>query len=147
MGNLYDYFGAPDDATALAAHLRGGPEEAGLPTLFVKGIDPCAELGRAQSLLTGLPYDDVVKLPRFGTLLGDPDGETRWLVTLADELRDALAAATPERLRATAEPWSRIEEFGTGADPEHLAGFLTGLAALAGPARAEGHRLYCTISL
>ncbi|MCX4763009.1 hypothetical protein OG562_18895 [Streptomyces sp. NBC_01275] len=145
MGNIYDYFSAPDDEAALAAQERGGPEEAGLPTLSAKGIDPCVELGKGQSLLTGLAYDDVVKLPRFADLLGDPEGANGILVTLADELRDALATATPELFRQVAEPWSRIEEFPPGMYPEDLVAFLTELAEMAVRARSEGHRLYCVI--
>ncbi|MGW1404664.1 hypothetical protein [Streptomyces sp. NPDC002403] len=148
MGNLYDYFSAPDDPTALAAFGRG-IEEAGLPLLPVKGIDPYVQLGQAESMLTGTPYDDVTSLPRFNRLLSSPEDESRWLVTLTDGLRDALAAARPGGFAAVAATWSHIEEFGGDVPPGELADFLANLADLAEEARArpEPHRLYCLMSL
>ncbi|WP_326741734.1 hypothetical protein [Streptomyces sp. NBC_01768] len=148
MGNLYDYFSAPDDPAALAAFAQG-VEEAGLPLLPVKGIDPYVQLGQAESMLTGTPYDDVTSLPRFNRLLSSPDDESRWLVTLTDELRDALVAEIPGGFAEVAETWSRIEEFGGDCPPGDLAGFLARLADLAEEARArpEPHRLYCLMSL
>ncbi|MFD7492151.1 hypothetical protein ACFV8T_07010 [Streptomyces sp. NPDC059832] len=148
MGNLYDYFSAPDDPAALATFDQG-VEAAGLPLLPVKGIDPYVQLGQAESLLTGTPYDDVTSLPRFNRLLSSPEDDSRWLVTLTDELRDALAAARPGGFTAVAEAWSHIEEFGGEAPPGELADFLNELADLAEEARArpEPHRLYCLMSL
>ncbi|GHF79353.1 hypothetical protein [Streptomyces griseosporeus] len=148
MGNLYAYFSAPGDDTALTAHgLDGGPEAAGFPTLLVKGVDPYVQLGAVESLLTEVPYDDIVERPRFNDLLSSPEADSRWLLTLTDELRDALATAPPERLRQTAPHWARIEEFGGEADPEDLAVFLTNLAALATGARKAGEHLYCLVTL
>ncbi|SFX86839.1 hypothetical protein OH786_13895 [Streptomyces atratus] len=148
MGNLYDYFSAPDDPTALAAFGQG-IEEAGLPLLPVKGIDPYVQLGQAESMLTGTPYDDVTSLPRFNRLLSSPEDESRWLVTLTDELRDALAAVRAGGFAEVAETWSHIDEFGGDVPPGELAGFLMRLADLAEEARArpEPHRLYCLMSL
>lgn len=83
--------------------------------------------------------------PRFNRLLSAPEVESRWLPTLTDELRDALATATPDRPRDLAEPWSRIEEFPPETDPEGAVGFLHELGELA--ARARAHRLYCLVML
>ncbi|MFF8695213.1 hypothetical protein ACF08W_23720 [Streptomyces sp. NPDC015144] len=148
MGIFYDYFSAPDDAAALAAFERG-IEESGHPLLPVKGIEPYVQLGQAESGLTGTPYEDVRSLPRFNRLLSSPEDDSRWLVTLTDELRDALTAARPGGFAAVAETWSGIEEFGGDAEPEELAGFLDDLAELAEEARAhpEPHRLYCVMTL
>ncbi|MFF8711370.1 hypothetical protein ACF07T_08015 [Streptomyces sp. NPDC015184] len=148
MGNLYDYFSAPDDPAALTAFDEGA-EAAGFPALPVKGIDPYVELGQAESLLTGTPYEDITPSPRFNRLLSSPEDDSRWLVTLTDELRDALVAARPGGFAAVAESWSHIEEFGGNARPEDLADFLGGLADLAEEAasRSEPHRLYCLMSL
>ncbi|MFH8514779.1 hypothetical protein ACH4CE_06585 [Streptomyces gelaticus] len=148
MGNLYDYFSAPDDATALAAFDQG-IETTGLPLLPVKGIDPYVQLGQAEGMLTGTPYDDVTSLPRFNRLLSSPEDDSRWLVTLTDELRDALVAARPGGFAAVAETWSRIEEFGGDFPPGELADVLIGMAELAEAARSrpEPHRLYCLMSL
>jgi hypothetical protein len=148
MGNLYDYFSAPDDPAALTAFGQGA-EAAGFPVLPVKGIDPYVQLGQAESLLTGTPYDDITPLPRFNRLLSSPEDESCWLVTLTDELRDALVSARPGGFAAVAESWSRIEEFDGEARPDELADFLGRLAALAEEAasRSEPHRLYCLMSL
>lgn len=72
--------------------------------------------------------------PRFNRLLSAPEVKSRWLLTLTDELRDALATATPDRLRDLAY-----------TDPEGAAGFLRELGKLA--ARARAHRLYCLVML
>ncbi|MFB9388412.1 hypothetical protein ACFPM3_06145 [Streptomyces coeruleoprunus] len=146
MGNLYDYFSAPDDDAARSA-FDDGPRAAGFPTYLTKGIDAYVQLGAAEGLLRAEPYSDVTAHPRFGHLLSDPEDEARWLTTLTDELRDALAAATPQRLGAVAVPWSQIEEFQGQAAPEALAEYLQGLASLARHAQASGHRLYCLMSL
>ncbi|MFF2010158.1 hypothetical protein ACFVWY_13940 [Streptomyces sp. NPDC058195] len=148
MGNFYEYFSAPDDAAALDAFERG-LEESGRPLLPVRGIEPYVQLGRAESELTGTPYDDVTSLPRFNRLLSSPEDEARWLVTLTDELRDALAAARGGGFAAVAGTWARTEESGGAVPPEELAGFLDDLAQLAESAcaRPEPHRLYCLMSL
>ncbi|MFJ5219517.1 hypothetical protein ACIP98_33030 [Streptomyces sp. NPDC088354] len=64
---------------------------------------------------------------------------------LNDTLRDALAAASPERLLDAATAWTRTQD-GGGQDPGLMADFLERLAELArdaGPPR----RLYCGMSL
>ncbi|MFF1916794.1 hypothetical protein ACFVYE_35580 [Streptomyces sp. NPDC058239] len=68
--------------------------------------------------------------PRFCELLNDPEHEGPWLVSLTDTLRDALAAATPERLLETATAWTHTED-GGGQDPGLLADFLERLGELA----------------
>ncbi|MEU3763716.1 hypothetical protein AB0E55_01555 [Amycolatopsis keratiniphila] len=58
MGVLFDYFAAPDnDAAAATIDLVGGPSEASLPTVQLKGVDPFVQLGTAESPLTGVDYD------------------------------------------------------------------------------------------
>jgi hypothetical protein len=146
VGNLYDYFAAPDDATA-ASCLDGGPGAVGFDTVDVKGMDPYVQLGQGEALLVDLPFDEVRTHPRFNHLITDVAAESCWVVTLTDRLRDALAQASPERLAEVSVPWSRIEEFAPGADPALLADFLDRFAALARRARAAGHGLYCWISL
>lgn len=76
-----------------------------------------------------------------------PEAEGTWIVTLPDELRDALADAPRERLAEISVPWSQAEEFYGYADPGYLADFLNELAALAGRARSHDHGLYCRMAL
>ncbi|MFG2624372.1 hypothetical protein [Streptomyces sp. NPDC048473] len=148
MGSLYDYFSAPDGLAALTAFGRG-VEAAGLPALAVKGIDPYVQLGQAESLLTGMPYADVTSLPRFNQLVSSPEDDSRRLVALTDELRDALASARPGQLMAVAEPCSRIEEFGDDHAPGPPADFLKEPATLAAEAgaRRDPHRPHCLMPL
>jgi hypothetical protein len=146
MGSLYDYFSAPGDDVALTA-FAAGPEAVGLPTVSTKGIDAYVQMGTLEALLTDVPYEEVVARERFSGLLSSPEDEGRWLMTLDDELRDALAGATPRRLGEIAVPWSRHEEFGGSADPAALASFLGSLAGVARAAYGQGHRLYCLMSL
>ncbi|OAH13182.1 hypothetical protein [Streptomyces jeddahensis] len=146
MGNLYDYFSAPDDDTALTA-FDEGPAAVGLQVLDAKGIDPYLLIGAAEALLTGTTFDEVAAQPRFNHLLSAPEADSRWIVTLTDQLRDVLAEASTERLAAVAVPWSRTEEFHGSADPGILADFLGRLADIARQARTQGHGLYCRVSL
>ncbi|MGJ6969690.1 hypothetical protein ACSDR0_48225 [Streptosporangium sp. G11] len=148
----YDYFSAPDDEAALTIFDPGpeddpGPVDAGFRTLETKGVDAYMELGHLTALLVGRPFDDVVKQPRFcKTLAKDPDNDTTELLTVMDQLRDAVADASPEQLAAVAEDWSKAGDLGV-VDLELLIEWLREFAALAKDARAQGHRLYCLMSM
>ncbi|WP_370414168.1 hypothetical protein [Streptomyces fradiae] len=137
---LFDYFAAPDDATALDA-FEEGPEAVGLATLPTKGVEPAVLLGRAEALLRDLPYETVAAQPRQAGLLSDPEDGAVFLLTVTDELRDAIRTAGRERLADVAAEWARAEEFHVGADADELASWLGRLGELADP----GLRLYCRI--
>lgn len=145
MGNLYDYFAAPDDVTA-APTLADAPDTRQFEVLGVKGIDPVVQISTLEALLRDISYEEVIANPRAGMLVS-PEAEEQWVVTLSDTVRDALADADRERLAQVAVPWSQTEEFGRGADPEALDAFLVTLAELARDARNRDHHLYCWISL
>jgi hypothetical protein len=113
VGVLFDYFRAPDASTAAAVLERlGGPRDPDAPPLDAvagKGFEPAVMLRKLQSLLTGVPYD---QLPEAEVELLAMEGEDGpWIVQLSEELRDALADAQPSRLPAVAEQWVRTEEF------------------------------------
>ncbi|MBA4861338.1 hypothetical protein H1V43_08035 [Streptomyces sp. PSKA54] len=76
MGNLYEYFSAPDDEAALRT-FAAGPAAVGLQPLDVKGIDPYLLIGAAEALLTGKTFDDVAAQSRFNHLLSDPGPTAR----------------------------------------------------------------------
>ncbi|MEU4093018.1 hypothetical protein [Streptomyces sp. NPDC026673] len=144
MGNVYDYYAATDDTQALALFEDDRMADP-FGTLGLKGADPYLILGTVEAHLTGVPTDQVEADPRFCEQLNDAEHEGPWLVSLTDTLRDALAAATPERLLEAATAWTHTED-GGGADPELMADFLGRLGELArdaGPRR----RLYCGMSL
>lgn len=153
MGNLYDYFAAPDDrAAASTFDLLGGPSAGGFDTLETKGIDPTVQLGTLEELLTGRSYEEVADDPRQSAEIGPApkaggDAAEHGVVTLTDSLAAALADADRERLAEVAVPWSRTDEFWGDTDPELLTDFLVRFADLARRARDRGHRLYCWWSL
>ncbi|MGH3392297.1 MAG: hypothetical protein ACRDOO_25785 [Actinomadura sp.] len=149
MGNLYDYFAAPDDAAAASTFdLLGGPAAGGFDTVAVKGIDPVVQMGTLEELLTGRSYDEIAEDPRQGADVREGSDETaHGVLTLTGSLAAALADADRQRLAEVAEPWAETEEFWGDADPEILTGVLCELAELARRARDRGHGLYCWWSL
>jgi hypothetical protein len=144
VGVLFDYFAAPSDERAgETIDVNGGPGQAGLPVVPVKGIDPVVQLGKLESLLTGADYEAVVASPRCGHPVAIRDEGELLVLTITDELQDALADASPEQLDAVAVPWSQIEEFPGDVRSAGLASFLAELAQLARGALENGDRLYC----
>jgi hypothetical protein len=148
MANLYGYFAADDDQTA-AATLDDAPDPERFDVVKVSGIEPVVQLGTLEALLRGVPYEQVREDPQQGKLLSSPDAGSRWVVSLTDSLRDALAAATAGQLAEVTVPWSQTEEFQLfgGVDADMLAGALGELAGLAQRAGDRSHHLYCWISL
>lgn len=168
MGVLYDYFSAPDDAAAAAVIDRAGgpgapeaasPNRGGLfrwrvdqstlpvPGLAIAdtGIDPVVQCATLEELLTGRPYEVIETDPRWGQTLAIRDGGERLILTLTDDLVDALARADPADLARVAGPWAQTEEFGGQGDPDVLKSFLTDFSAAAREARSEGRTLYCWV--
>jgi hypothetical protein len=147
VGVLYDYFRAPDASTAAAVLERYiGPRDPDGPPMdavFGKGFEPTVMLVTLQSLLTGVPYDELPS-EELVAMEGE-DGP--WIVQLSEELRDALADAQLSRLPAVAERWVRTEEFWEQATAAEVLPFLGEVTALARRARQAGERLYCWICL
>jgi hypothetical protein len=149
VGVLFDYFRAPDASTAAAVLERlGGPRDPEAPPLDAvagKGFEPAVMLRKLQSLLPGVPYD---QLPEAEVELLAMEGEDGpWIVQLSLELRDALADAQPSRLPAVAEQWVRTEEFWEQPPAAEVLPFLGEVTALARRARQADERLYCWICL
>jgi hypothetical protein len=149
VGVLYDYFRAPDASTAAAVLERvggpmGGPDAPVLDAVDGKGIDPEVMMRTLQSVLTGVPYDE---LPWGEMLAMSDDANGPWIMQLSEELRDALADAQASRLPAVAEQWVRTEEFWDQATAAEVLPFLGEVTAMARRARQAGERLYCWSSL
>ncbi|MEU1410149.1 hypothetical protein AB0D09_01305 [Streptomyces sp. NPDC049097] len=144
MGNIYDYYAATDDTQALALFEDDSMVDP-FGTLGLKGVDPYLIVGTVEAHLTGVSEEQVEADPRFCELLNDPEQDGPWLVSLTDTLRDALAAATSERLLETATAWTHTED-GGGEDPRLMADFLERLGELARDAGLR-RRLYCGMSL
>ncbi|MFD7875847.1 hypothetical protein ACFV5G_17380 [Streptomyces sp. NPDC059766] len=144
MGNIYDYYAATGDTQALALFKDDSMGDL-FGTLGLKGADPYLILGTIEAHLTGVSEEQVEADPRFCALLNDAEHDGPWLVSLTDTLRDALAAATPERLLEAATAWTHTED-GGGEDPGLMADFLERLGQLARDAAPLRH-LYCGMSL
>ncbi len=155
---ITDYFTAPSDevaATALDGLLDLAPDvdtgvpglriqaaASGTPVLEAKGIDPTVALGRLEAVLTGRTYDEIAAGPRRGSLVAAGEDGDILILTVADELRDALAGSDVAAVAAAARTWV----FDEASEPsETSAPFLTALAELATGAVARGDRIYCRI--
>jgi hypothetical protein len=149
VGVLYDYFRAPEASTAVAVLERVGgpttpdPDAPVLDAVAGKGFEPTVMMVTLQSLLTGVPYDELP--PEELLAMEGVDGP--WIVQLSEELRDALADAQPSRLPTVAEQWVRTEEFWDQATATEVLPFLGEVTALARRARQAGERLYCWMCL
>jgi hypothetical protein len=137
----HDYYRAPDRTSAVEAWDDSRLGAADVFTLDVvdgKGIDPAVMLVSFQSLLTGVPWDE---LPTGELIAGDEGGP--WIEELPERLRDTLADAEERRLRELAERWVRMEEFWWEPTADDVLPFLGELVALARRARDRGELLYC----
>ncbi|MEV4132137.1 hypothetical protein AB0J72_08220 [Dactylosporangium sp. NPDC049742] len=119
--------------------------EHGFQVLEVKGVDPFVMLVTLEELLTGVAYDDIVEGPRAGTDIASADDGERMVVTVTDELQQALARCSPDDLTRTAAAWAQTEELGGDDDVQPLTVFLGVLALLAREALGRGERLYCWV--
>ena len=146
MSLLTHYFAAPDDAAAAGViEIVGGPaaDPRGWPTVLLNGLEPVVTLGTLEEFLTRRPYRSVVANPRQGHILTER-AETM-VVTVTDELRDALAAADRSALTEVADVWAVAEELDS-ADPIALADALVALAGLCRDAEIRGEPVYCWLS-
>ena len=149
MGVLFDYFRAPDTSNAAAVLERVGgpttpdPDAPVLDAVAGKGFEPEVMMVTLQSLLTGIPYEELPD----GELLAMEGEDGPWILQLSEELRDALADAQPSRLSAVAEQWVRTEEFWDQATATEVLPFLDEVTALARRARQADKRLYCWMCL
>jgi hypothetical protein len=128
--------------------------DVGLATEGVYPLDvkvmPATELVTLEALLTGRERDEVERNPREarmhqreGPPLASVDIDNgRWVVTVTDELRDALCAADARQRAAVAYQWAESGDFG-GADGEDLAYTVDRLAELARIAQLRSEHLYC----
>lgn len=115
---------------------------SGVLVLETKGIDPLAQMGTLEALLTGEQYDVIVSRPRAGQQVAAKDSrEGPWVVTLTDELQAALAVGSRDQIVAVAVPWWETEEYRGQGDPEILALVLLEMADLARQASQRGGAL------
>ncbi len=117
---------------------------------LTRGYDGVVTMGTLEELLTGRPYDDLERDPRWGGPLGHPSpDDDRGGGTLTTTLREARAEADAAQLAYVVDPWAHTEELRPpdgGAVHEldvaaHLE-FLHSLRDLARRAKACDHHLY-----
>jgi hypothetical protein len=129
--------------------------DVGLATEGVYALDvkvmPATELVTLEALLTGRERDEVERNPRVARMPQREEGPPLasvdldygpWVVTVTDELRDALCAADARQRAAVAYQWAESGDFG-GADGEDLAYTVDRLAELARIAQLRSEHLYC----
>lgn len=151
MGLVHTYFAAESDERAAVA-AEHGPNRSRPDVVDLPDLDPTIVLATVEALLLGIDEDQVNARPRFAETVGDA-GES-WVFTVTDELQQAIASATPQRLGEVAT------EIIHGADPDDptyeddpefalnaLTGLLIDLGELARRALADGNRVYAWVSL
>lgn len=113
----------------------------------LRGIDPLAQIGTLEALLTGRTYEQVDADERNGLVVAQDEDSTA-VVTLTDSVRDALASADGRELDRVVDTWLRTEEFAgyDAEDRQSVTAVLGDLAALARRARADDLHLYCWMS-
>ncbi|MFB7225758.1 hypothetical protein [Streptomyces sp. NPDC056227] len=146
---LCDYFAATDDDTAAAVvAVPGGPSQAALDVVSLKGIDPVVTIAQLEAIATGCSYEEASQRPRFGQLLSSPEADGLFVFSLSDSLIEALVTATSDDLVRFAGPWAMTAELQQSqVDVETAAGVLETLAGLARRAQASRLGLYCWWSL
>ena len=169
MSAILDYFTAPSDRHAAAAlddlvdldpdtidanegRCGASPDVAprpriqvaasGTPVLQLKGVEPVVALGRLEAALTARPYEEVASGARHGSLVAMSDDGDTLVLTVTDELRDALAELDADAVAAAARVWAIDEE---GEPSEEPVPVLSAFVELSAGAAHRGERVYCRV--
>lgn len=112
-------------------------------------VRPVMLLSWATSANTSPPMTMLPRPPCWSTrrIQSVSQSEERWVVTVTDTLRDALAGTSSVQLAIVAVDWAATEEFAGCEDAALLGDFLGRFAALARSAHGRGQHLYCWMSL
>jgi len=145
MGILTDYFVAGSDTEAAGTlKVTGGPEQAGLATVQLKGVDPVVNLATLEEILTGADSMAIISGGEDPVADGGSDGP--WVLRVRQSLVAALTAADPGKLSDVAADWAATEEY-EGTDPKELLDVLRDLGRIAKQSVDENKSLYCWMSL
>ncbi|MEU7872080.1 hypothetical protein [Dactylosporangium sp. NPDC049140] len=144
MSVLYDYFVAFSDDEA-AAMIEDGPDGE-LLLLELKGLDP-HDLVDVEALLTGASVRTISERGYAPRIVASLHDNHNLVLFLADELRDALAGATAEKLIAVAASWAQLSGLVAQEDADVLADLLGQFAWLAREAREDSAHLYCWVGV
>lgn len=134
------------DMPGLSPHAPARPRirlaASGTPVLQLKGVEPIVALGRLEAALTARPYDEVASGARHGSLVAMSDDGDLLVLTVTDELRDALAELDAAAVAAAARVWAIDEE---GEPSEESVPVLSAFAELSAGAVHRGERVYCRV--
>jgi|SRR2546429_3179779 hypothetical protein len=145
MGVLTDYFIAGSDTEAAGTlSATGGPEQAGMVTLQLKGVDPVVNLATLEEILTGTDSMGIISEGTDPVADGGSDGP--WVFRVRQSLVTALTGADLKTLPDVAADWAATEEY-EGTDPKELLDVLHELGGIAKQSLDENKSLYCWTSL
>ncbi|GAA2599790.1 hypothetical protein GCM10010399_33220 [Dactylosporangium fulvum] len=147
MGVLYDYFRAADDASAikLIEDLVGGPagNSSTVDAIDLKGIDPTVTLAELVCFVRGIEWN--VNVVEEHLVWSRAEAEGPWVLSIGDDVRDALASITEAQMPSLSARWGRTEELAWhGPLPDDtMLPVIENISALARRARDAGDHLYC----
>jgi hypothetical protein len=159
MGLLCDYFTASSDLDAKETiDWVGGPGKPPPPrglfrrkavaahaTVSLPGMEPTTWMGKLEEVLTGRPFEDILKDPS-GKMVAFRDGGERLVIPMTSNLQDTLAALEDDRVEEIARRWAEPDEYyGAGMDARDAQSILTSLIALLRSGRGRGERLFCWV--
>ncbi|WP_327002930.1 hypothetical protein OHA72_48895 [Dactylosporangium sp. NBC_01737] len=144
MSVLYDYFVAFSDDEA-AAMIEDGLDGE-LLLLELKGLDP-HDLVSVEALLTGASVGTAPEQGHAPRIVAGLRDNHNVVLSLDDELRDALAGATAEKLIAVAASWAQLHGLVDQEGVDALADLLGQFAWLAREARDCSAHLYCWVGV
>jgi hypothetical protein len=149
---LCDYFMAPSDAAARdtlaqARGIRGevlGAAGTAYPTISLLGMEPSIALARLEELLTGRSCEEISGDPT-GVMLAISEEAMRSVVSITENLQQAMVRADDGTLCRIAVPWSEPDDVRgcRGADPVAAGELLVKIAGFIRRGRSDGLRLYC----
>jgi hypothetical protein len=155
---LTDYFRARDGATAAVVD---GPDWSGplfppegtepFDGVEAKWIDPYVVFPQLVAFVLDVPFDLDLVEPIWvwspEEEMGANGSPGSVVVQFGDDVRDALAGVSSERIPELADRWARIEEFSWSSDGhgdvDYLSAVVRGLVGLSQRAQAAGEHLYC----
>jgi hypothetical protein len=169
MGNLLDYYRAPNRQTAVTEPSYPRVSEKPFPnspefdSVDAKWIDPNLILGQLIALIGDVSFSlDLVRTtPIYPPPDDAPKTEEEWaelpedspyfegpgIEELSRDVRDTLADVPDARLTELAEQWAQIEEFNGPPDHEYLSTLVRELRDLARRARKEDQMISCWMSI
>jgi hypothetical protein len=129
-----------------------GLTPADWPAIEFKRLDP-VKMGTLESILTGVPYDDVDQ-DELHALVRHGGDEGPWIVRLRQPLIDALATLEDSRIREFGAAWADTDEFKlrpsdkpSKADIEDLSMAIGEMSSLARVSKERAEPMFLMMGL